>query len=242
MPAKKTTILTADDDPQLLRLVARNLQLEGYDVITASDGKQALEQIEMRVPDLVLLDVMMPKMDGFAVCHRVREFSAVPIIIITARGQDQDKVRGLDLGADDYLTKPFSVDELLARVRAVLRRAQFTTNEQAHSLRTTATIGDLTIDFAQHLVMMGGKEVVLTPTEYRIISYLAQNVGRVVTQDLLLEHVWGSEYVGEGHMLQVNINRLRRKIEPDHAHPRYILTKVGIGYLLASQPDAPAAR
>ncbi len=242
MPAKKTTILTADDDPQLLRLVARNLQLEGYDVITASDGKQALEQIETRIPDLVLLDVMMPKMDGFAVCHRVREFSAVPIIIITARGQDQDKVRGLDLGADDYLTKPFSVDELLARVRAVLRRAQFTTNEQAHSLRTTATIGDLAIDFAQHLVMMGGKEVVLTPTEYRIISYLAQNVGRVVTQDLLLEHVWGSEYVGEGHMLQVNINRLRRKIEPDHAHPRYILTKVGIGYLLASQPDVPATR
>ncbi|HEV2660853.1 MAG TPA: response regulator transcription factor, partial [Ktedonobacteraceae bacterium] len=164
MPAKKTTILTADDDPQLLRLVARNLQLEGYDVITASDGKQALEQIETRIPDLVLLDVMMPKMDGFAVCHRVREFSAVPIIIITARGQDQDKVRGLDLGADDYLTKPFSVDELLARVRAVLRRAQFTTNEQAHALRTTAAIGDLTIDFAQHLVMMGGKEVVLTPT------------------------------------------------------------------------------
>ncbi len=242
MPAKKTTILTADDDPQLLRLVARNLQLEGYDVITASDGKQALEQIETRVPDLVLLDVMMPKMDGFAVCHRVREFSAVPIIIITARGQDQDKVRGLDLGADDYLTKPFSVDELLARVRAVLRRAQFTTNEQAYALRTTATIGSLTIDFAQHLVMMAGKEVVLTPTEYRIISYLAQNVGRVVTQDLLLEHVWGSEYVGEGHMLQVNINRLRRKIEPDHTHPRYILTKVGIGYLLASQPDVPAAR
>src|SRR5579885_1786094 len=124
MPAKKTTILTADDDPQLLRLVARNLQLEGYEVITASDGKQALELIETHQPDLVLLDVMMPRMDGFTVCHRVREFSPVPIIIITARGQDQDKVRGLDLGADDYLTKPFSVDELLARVRAVLRRSQ----------------------------------------------------------------------------------------------------------------------
>src|SRR6266542_5514933 len=146
MPAKKTTILTADDDPQLLRLVARNLQLEGYDVITAGDGKQALEQIEMRVPDLVLLDVMMPKMDGFAVCHRVREFSAVPIIIITARGQDQDKVRGLDLGADDYLTKPFSVDELLARVRAVLRRSQFLANDRSAVVRTT-TIGDLTIDY-----------------------------------------------------------------------------------------------
>ncbi len=240
MAAKKTTILTADDDPQLLRLVARNLQLEGYDVLTASDGKLALEQVETHAPDLVLLDVMMPKMDGFTVCHRVREFSAVPIIIITARGQDQDKVRGLDLGADDYLTKPFSVEELLARVRAVLRRAQFISNEQSHALRTTTTIGELTIDFAQHLVTMRGKEVVLTPTEYRILSYLAQNAGRVVTQDLLLEHVWGSEYVGEGHMLQVNINRLRRKIEPDSTHPRYIMTKVGIGYLFAAHPDVSA--
>src|SRR5256714_13462127 len=131
MPAKKTTILTADDDPQLLRLVMRNLQLEDYNVLVASDGKQALEQIETHQPDLVLLDVMMPKMDGFTVCQRVREFSAVPIIIVTARGQDQDKIRGLDLGADDYLTKPFSVDELLARVRAVLRRTQFMANDQA---------------------------------------------------------------------------------------------------------------
>lgn len=240
MPVKKTTILTADDDPQLLRLVARNLQLEGYEVLTATDGKQALEQIEAHTPDLVLLDVMMPKMDGFTVCYRVREFSAVPIIIITARGQDQDKVRGLDLGADDYLTKPFSVDELLARVRAVLRRTQFNASEPSHALRTIVTVGELTIDFAQHLASMSGNEIVLTPTEYRILAYLAQNVGRVVTQDLLLEHVWGSEYVGEGHMLQVNINRLRRKIEPDSSHPRYILTKVGIGYLLAAQPGNAA--
>jgi DNA-binding response OmpR family regulator len=239
MPAKKTTILTADDDPQLLRLVARNLELEDYDVLTASDGKQALEQIEQHVPDLVLLDVMMPKMDGFTVCQRVREFSAVPIIIVTARGQDQDKVRGLDLGADDYLTKPFSIEELLARVRSVLRRAQFTASEHTQAMRTTMTLGALTIDFAQHLVRMGGQEIELTPTEYRILAYLAQNAGRVVTQDLLLEHVWGSEYVGEGHMLQVNINRLRHKIEPDPMHPRYILTKVGIGYLLAAQPDRP---
>lgn len=235
MPAKKTTILTADDDPQLLRLVARNLQLEDYEVLTASDGKQALEQIERYMPDLILLDVMMPKMDGFTVCQRVREFSNVPIIIITARGQDQDKVRGLDLGADDYLTKPFSVDELLARVRAVLRRMQFTSNANApmSEVRTTVTIGNLTIDYAQHLVMMAGHEIVLTPIEYRILAYLAQNAGRVVTQDLLLAHVWGEEYIGESHMLQVNVNRLRRKIEPDPTRPRYILTKVGIGYFLA---------
>src|SRR5213078_3348783 len=242
MPAKKTTILAADDDPQLLRLITRNLQLEGYDVLAASDGQQALELIENNAPDLVLLDVMMPRMDGFTVCYRVREFSSVPIIIITARGQDQDKVRGLDLGADDYLTKPFSVDELLARVRAVLRRAQFTANEHTHVLRTTITIGDLAVDYAQHLVTMAGQEVPLTPIEYRLLAYLAQNAGRVVTQDLLLEHVWGSEYLGESHMLQVNINRLRRKIEADPTHPRYLLTKVGIGYLLAAQPEVHATK
>jgi len=241
MPAKKTTVLTADDDPQLLRLVMRNLQLEGYDVLVASDGKQALELIEAHQPDLVLLDVMMPKMDGFTVCQRVREFSSVPVIIVTARGQDQDKVRGLDIGADDYLTKPFSVDELLARVRAVLRRAQFLANDKTAAIRTT-TIGDLTIDFTQHMVTMAGREIILTPTEYRIIAYLAQNAGRVVTQDLLLEHVWGAEYIGESHMLQVNINRLRRKLEADPTHPRYILTKVGIGYLLSAHPGAQIAK
>jgi DNA-binding response OmpR family regulator len=236
MPAKKTTILAADDDPQLLRLMTRNLQLEGYDVLGASDGELALQLIESNPPDLVLLDVMMPKMDGFTVCYRVREFSSVPIIIVTARGQDQDKVRGLDLGADDYLTKPFSVDELLARVRAVLRRSQFTARENAQGLRASTATGDLTIDYSQHLVILAGREVPLTPNEYRMLAYLAQNVGHVVTQDLLLEHVWGSEYLGESHMLQVNINRLRRKLEVDPTQPHYILTKVGIGYSLASLP------
>ena len=249
MPAKRTTILTADDDPQLLRLVSRNLELEDYEVITASDGQQALERIETQTPDLVLLDVMMPRMDGFTVCQRVRAFSAVPIILITARGQDQDKVRGLDLGADDYLTKPFSVDELLARVRAVLRRAQFSAGEPTQAMNAMARIGELVIDYRQRLVMAAGRELSLTPTEYRLLAYLAQNAGRIVTQDLLLERIWGAEYVGESHMLQVNINRLRRKIEPDPAHPRYILTKVGIGYQLtnpanthqslASEPTKP---
>src|SRR5947207_5390248 len=180
MPVKKTTIVAADDDPQLLRLVTRNLEFEEYEVLPASDGQQALEQIEAHAPDLVLLDVMMPKMDGFTVCQRVREFSSVPIIIVTARGQDEDKVRGLDLGADDYLTKLFSVDELLARVRAVLRRAQFTANEHAHALRTNITIGDLVVDYGQHLVIMAGQGVRLTPTEYRILANLGQIAGLVV--------------------------------------------------------------
>ena len=236
MSAKKTTILAADDDPQLLRLMSRNLQLEGYEVLAASDGQQALEQIEQQSPDLVLLDVMMPRMDGFSVCYNVREFSTVPIIIVTARGQDQDKVRGLDLGADDYLIKPFSIDELLARVRAVLRRSQFSAKENAPGWQATMSTGELTIDFSQHLVRLSGKEIALTPTEYRLLAYLAQNVGRIVTQELLLEHVWGPEYLGEGHMLQVNINRLRRKLEDDPSHPRYLLTKVGVGYSLASLP------
>ena len=178
---------------------------------------------------------MMPKLDGFTVCERVREFSSVPIIIVTARGQDQDKIRGLDIGADDYLTKPFSVEELLARVRAVTRRSQLSSNQDGQVLRPTVTIGDLDIDFAQHRATLAGQELELTPIEYRLLAYLGQNVGRVVTQDLLLEHVWGEEYTGESHLLQVNMNRLRRKIEVDPTHPRYLLTKTGVGYLLASQ-------
>jgi DNA-binding response OmpR family regulator len=237
MPAKKTTIVTADDDPQVLRLVARNLEFDDYEVFTANDGKQALDLIEAHTPDAVLLDVMMPRMDGFMVCQRVREFSTVPIIIVTARGQDQDKVRGLDLGADDYLAKPFSVEELLARVRAVLRRAQFSSSEHGYTKQTRTVIGELTIDSLQRLVTVSDREVTLTPIEYRLLSFLAQNVGRVVTQGLLLEHVWGIDYLGENHMLHVNMNRLRRKVEPDPTHPLYILTKVGIGYLLAAQPE-----
>lgn len=236
MPAKKTTILAADDDPQILRLIARNLQLEDYDVVTATDGQEALERLEAQKFDLAILDVMMPKLDGFAVCARVREFSSVPIIMVTARGQDQDKIHGLDLGADDYLTKPFSVEELLARVRSVLRRSQFAASHEGQNVRPVVVMGGLTIDFAQHRVTVDGQEIELTPIEYRLLAYLAQNAGRVVTQDLLLEHVWGEEYIGESHLLQVNMNRLRRKIETDAAHPRYIVTKMGVGYYLPAQP------
>ena len=238
MPAKKTAILVADDDPQILRLVARNLQLDGYEVTTATDGQEALDQLEAHTFDLAILDVMMPKLDGFTVCARVREFSSMPIIMVTARGQDQDKIRGLDLGADDYLTKPFSVEELLARVRSVLRRSQFASNQEGQHVRPVITIGELLVDFAQHRVTMKDQELDLTPIEYRLLAYLAQNAGRVVTQDLLLEHVWGEEYVGESHLLQVNVNRLRRKLEDDPARPRYLLTKMGVGYMIAALPAA----
>jgi DNA-binding response OmpR family regulator len=236
MAAKKQVILTADDDLQLRRLVARSLELEDFQALTAADGAEALAIIEAQTPDLALLDVMMPKMDGFTVCQKVREFSSLPIIIITARGQDDDKIRGLNLGADDYITKPFNIDELIARVRAVLRRTQFSPQEQAYAVRTVTTVGALTIDYSQRLVTIDGREIVLTPTEYRVLAYLLQNAGRVITHDLLLEHVWGEEYIGESHMLQVNVNRLRRKIEPDPLHPRYLLTKVGIGYQFTTMP------
>jgi DNA-binding response OmpR family regulator len=239
MPAKKTAILAADDDPQILRLIARNLQLEDYDVVTAIDGQEALEHLEAQRFDLAILDVMMPKLDGFTVTARVREFSSVPIIMVTARGQDQDKIHGLDLGADDYLTKPFSVEELLARVRSVLRRSQFAANHDGQNARPVVTLGELSIDYTQHRVTVHDQELELTPIEYRLLAYMAQNAGRVVTQDLLLEHVWGEEYIGESHLLQVNMNRLRRKIEADPAHPHYLITKMGVGYYLAAQP-APA--
>ncbi|GCE11613.1 response regulator transcription factor [Tengunoibacter tsumagoiensis] len=236
MGVKKQTILVADDDPQLLRLVTRSLELVKFHVLNAKDGEEALAMIEADPPDLVLLDVMMPHMDGFTTCQHVREFSQVPIIIITARGRDDDKVKGLNLGADDYLTKPFSIEELEARVRAVLRRSQWVASGQPQKDQKKKVIGDICIDFEQCVVTIRNEEISLTATEYRILAYLMQNAGRVLTQDLLLEHIWGQEYTGESHMLQVSVNRLRRKIEPDPAHPTYIHTKIGIGYQFSTTP------
>ena len=237
MPAKNTLILVAEDEPQALRLVTRSLEAGGYEVIGARDGQQALEEMETKEPDLLLLDILMPGINGFEVCEQVRTFSVVPIIVVTARGQVQDKARAFDAGADDYITKPFSIVELLARVRAVLRRAQWGANGNTGKQPPVITIGKLTVDFPKHQVMMDGRVVALTPIEHRILSYLIQNAGRVVTYDLLLEHVWGVEYIGEGHLLKVNINRLRNKIEPDPAHPTYILTKMNLGYMMPARVD-----
>jgi DNA-binding response OmpR family regulator len=170
----------------------------------------------------------------------MRANSTVPIIIITARGQEQDKIRGLDLGADDYLVKPFSMSELLARVRAVLRRAQLTTGELAPLGQAPLTLGALSIDYAQRQVAMAGRKVVLTPTEYRLLATLAHSAGQVVPLERLLEQIWGSAYVGENHLLQVNINRLRRKLEADPAHPRYLLSEPGVGYVLATPEPTQA--
>lgn len=226
---KKETVLVVDDDIHILRLMQRILGAEGYRVLTAGDGKAALNVFEDETPDVVLLDVMMPGMDGYTVCQRIREFSPVPIIMVTAMTNPREKVEGLDAGADDYVTKPFSPRELVARVRAVLRRAGL----WEKSSEPLSRFGDMEIDFARHRVTLGAQEVNLTATEYTLLSYLARNAGRVLTLDQILEKVWGEDYVGESHLLQVNITRLRKKLGDDAKTPRYIFTRPGIGYTMA---------
>ena len=227
MPHRKPVILVVDDDPGILKLVSLNLELEGYQVLTASDGKSALQIVENDQPTLVILDIMMTGMDGFQVCQRIREFSEVPIIMLTAKGRVEDVIHGLDVGADDYVVKPFSTDELLARVRAVLRRARFPEEMPQPPFNS----GDLTIDFSRHQVSIDEAEVVLTPTEYRILCMLARNAGKALTQDQLLTEVWGQEYCGDTHILQVAVARLRKKLDDEPGSPKYILTRPGIGYM-----------
>jgi len=217
--------LIVDDEPETLKYVGANLKVRGYDVVTAADGGEALQRADEDVFDLVLLDITMPGPDGFAVCQAVRQRSTVPIIMLTARGQEKDKVKALDLGADDYITKPFGIDELLARVRSVLRRSQ-----QDTSTAETLTIGDLTINFAQRRVSRAGQDIKLTPTEYQLLIQLARSAGKVLSHGILLQRVWGPEYGEESDYLWAYVRRLRRKIEEDPDHPRYLLTEPGVGY------------
>ena len=228
MPSMKTSLLVVDDDVRILRMMQRILELEGYRVLTASSGEAALDIFDEKTPDLVLLDIMMPNMDGYTVCRRIREFSQTPIIMVTGKDNDEEKVQGLDAGADDYVTKPFSAKELGARVRAVLRRTKLWDERPKPAFHSD----DLVVDFARHRVTLSGQEVNLTATEYRLLSYLARNADRVVTPDQILGQVWGEEYVGEFHLLQVNIARLRQKLNDDTKNPRYILTRPGIGYTM----------
>src|ERR671938_1308562 len=235
MSTKKETVVVADDDPRLLRLVQFNLQQAGYRVVSAADGNRALRLAESENPDLILLDVRMPIMDGLEVCRRVRNFSTVPIIMVTAKEAEEDKVAGLDAGADDYLTKPFGAPELMARVRAVLRRTKLYSGDTTEPVFESA---DLRVDFAQQLASRDGRPINLTPTEYRIVAYLARHAGRVVTQADLLTKVWGPEYENEAHLLRVNIARLRQKLEQDPSTPKHVITRPGIGYYLAKQAAA----
>jgi DNA-binding response OmpR family regulator len=229
MSSKKISILVVDDDIRMLRMMKRMLELEGFQVLVANNGEASLKSFEKETPDLVLLDIMMPDMDGYTTCKRIREFSQVPIIMVTARGDDKEKVEGLDIGADDYVTKPFSASELAARVRAVLRRAGTQDKQPGAVFRYK----DLLIDHTSHRVMVRNQELKLTSTEYRLLSYIARNAGRVVTPDQLLDKVWGEEYIGAPHLLQVNIARLRKKLGDDAKRPIYILTRPGIGYIMS---------
>jgi DNA-binding response OmpR family regulator len=231
MPSGKTSVLVVDDDVRILRMVRRILELERYHVACASNAEEALEILDEKMPDLVLLDIMLPGMDGHALRQQIREYSQVPVIMITAKSSDEEKIESLDAGADDYLTKPFSSGELAARVRAVLRRSKL----PGDNLKSRFQLNGLVVDFTSHRVLLKGKDISLTATEYRILSYLAGNAGRVVTPQNILRQVWGEEYAGETHLLQVNINRLRRKIGDNARNPEYIITKPGIGYLVPKQ-------
>ena len=233
MPAN-ATILAVDDEPHVLKLLKANLESSGYKVLTAADGEKALQMVESALPDLVILDLMLPKMDGYAVCQRIREFSAVPVIMLTARSAEVDLVHGFEVGADDYLTKPFSVTELLVRVQAVLRRSKWP--EEIVS-RQGFEVGPIAIDFAQHRVTVDDGPVKLTPTEYRLLTYLATNANRVILHRELLRAVWGPEYGEETEYLRVYIRYLRQKLEPDPSNPRYLLTQPGAGYMFYQPED-----
>lgn len=220
-------ILVVDDEERMVRFIRLNLEHDGFQVTEAFNGKQAIQRLRDVLPDLILLDVMMPDLDGFEVLEMIREISNVPIIMLTAKGEEDDRVKGLEKGADDYVTKPFSPRELVSRVKAVLRRTEGATG----SMHGLIAIDDrLKIDFDRREVWLEGKVVKLRPTEYRLLFHLVQNAGWVVSHDQLLTNVWGYEYRDEPHYVRLYINYLRQKLEKDAANPKYILTERGVGY------------
>jgi two-component system, OmpR family, KDP operon response regulator KdpE len=220
-------ILVVDDETRMINFMRMNLELEGCRVISATNGRDALERVRDDFPDVVLLDIMMPGMDGYEVLRRLRQTSTVPVIVLTAKDEEEDRIRGLELGADDYIGKPFSHRELVSRIRAVLRRHLIQPPVQQSVVRVDER---LQIDFAKREVVVDGKPISLRPTEYRLLQHLVQNAGWVMPHDVLLAKVWGPEYGDESHYLRLYVTYLRQKIEPDPAHPRYILTERGVGY------------
>jgi two-component system KDP operon response regulator KdpE len=221
-------ILIVDDEPSILATMAPLLRGRGYDVSTATTAHAALEAIDRQAPQLVILDLGLPDLDGIEVCRRIREGRAIPILVLSARGAERDKVAALDAGADDYVTKPFGSDELLARVRAALRRA-----DAGSAAAGLITRGDLVIDVDRHRVARGGQEVRLTPKEFELIVFLAQHPGRVLTHRVILKAIWGANAVDQPEHLRVLVNALRKKLEPDPAQPRYVLTEPWVGYRFA---------
>jgi two-component system KDP operon response regulator KdpE len=237
---RSITVLVVDDEPRLADVVLMNLEVEGYRVLTAANGMEALARLTQDLPDLVVLDVMMPEMDGFETLRRIRQVSSVPVIMLTVRAEEADRIKGLEIGADDYLAKPYSPRELQTRIKAVLRRAF----APAPARKTRIVVDeDLTIDFGSREVWVRGEKVTLRPTEYRLLYHLVNNAGRLMTHDTLLSKVWGHEYRDESHYLRLYITYLRQKLERDPSHPQYILTERGVGYRfreLAEEADASA--
>lgn len=224
-------ILVVDDEPAFVRLVTMVLKQEGYEILSASNGQEALKLLFAHKPDMVLLDIMMPKMDGWQTCTRIREFSDVPVVMLTGKQtSEEDIVRGLDYGADDYLIKPIGNKELLARVRAIMRRSDLPS--VTGPAGKAATYGDdtLTVDLVERKVLLNGERVRLTPIEFRLFALLVENAGRVITHRQLLEKVWGWEYIDDLDYVRIYISHLRQKIEPDPANPKYIITEPGVGY------------
>jgi two-component system, OmpR family, KDP operon response regulator KdpE len=223
---KKTKVLIVDDEPQILRALRTGLLAHGYDVVSAADGEEALDKAATELPDAVILDLNLPKLSGLDVCRGLREWSSVPIIVLSVRDAERDKVAALDLGADDYLTKPFGADELLARLRVALRHAP----HEAGPPEPVVRAGEVMIDLSRHMVKRGEDEVRLTATEYKLLAYLATNAGRVLTHTQILEHVWGSGYESETQNLRVYVSQLRRKLDPNSTQPQMITTEPGVGY------------
>ncbi len=224
---KNKTILVVDDEERMARFIRLNLEHDGFQVVEAYRGMQALQQYRDSLPDLVLLDVMMPDIDGFEVLSMLREISNVPVIMLTAKGEEDDRVRGLELGADDYVTKPFSPRELVSRVRAVLRRTDSSSTDSPDVIEVD---DHLKLDFSKREIWLDGELIKLRPTEYRLLYHLVKNAGWVLTYDQILSRVWGYEYRDEPHYVRLYINYLRQKIEKDPSNPKYILTERGVGY------------
>ncbi|MEW6242954.1 MAG: response regulator transcription factor [Bacillota bacterium] len=232
MPAN-AKILVVEDEPKLMRLLKMSLEADGYHVIMAGEGRSALELVRDEMPDLVILDIMLPgSLDGYGVCRTLRSFSGVPVIMLTGRSRESEKLEGFECGADDYVTKPFSYPELRARVKAILNRSSAARSPEGS---TTFSVGELKIDYLRRRVYIADHEVHLTPTEYNVLQQLATNAGKVLLHEELLTRVWGIEYRDEYQYLRNYISNLRKKLEPDPAKPRYILSKPGIGYYMSDE-------